>query len=386
MAARRLALVALSLALATPHAYAQRLTFAVSGDSRDCGDIVMPAIAQGVRDDGAAFYWHLGDFRAMFRVDQDYAAQARFRAYHYPPSIGDYLQTAWPDFEQHQLAPFGSTPVMLGIGNHEVVPPKTVNQYRAEFGPWLDLPPLRRQRELDRGRGIPATAADETYNHWQMSGVDFINLDNATNDAFDAHQLAWLDAVLDADLKDASVRSIVVGTHDPLPHSLAADHSMCDTEEGLASGLYVYHRLAEFRRRKPVYVVSSHAHYYLDNVYDTPHWRASPDGVLPGWIIGTAGAERYPLPPLGGARHETAEHEYGYLVGDVSRAGTVAFRFRRLGEADLQRSRGADFDAAAVTACHAGNPAPEVIERKRLATLDTEAYCRVRVPPRREQP
>ena len=30
--------------------------FAVSGDSRNCGDIVMPGIAQGVRRDGAAFF------------------------------------------------------------------------------------------------------------------------------------------------------------------------------------------------------------------------------------------------------------------------------------------------------------------------------------------
>jgi hypothetical protein len=40
--------------------------FAVSGDSRNCGDIAMPAIAAGVRKDGAQFYWHLGDYRAIY--------------------------------------------------------------------------------------------------------------------------------------------------------------------------------------------------------------------------------------------------------------------------------------------------------------------------------
>ncbi|MGA9568018.1 MAG: hypothetical protein WBS19_21000, partial [Candidatus Korobacteraceae bacterium] len=40
--------------------------FAVSGDSRNCGDIVVPAIAQGVLSDGAAFYWDLGDYRAIY--------------------------------------------------------------------------------------------------------------------------------------------------------------------------------------------------------------------------------------------------------------------------------------------------------------------------------
>jgi len=45
--------------------------FAISGDSRNCGDIVMPAIAAGVTHDGASFYWHLGDFRAIYTFDED---------------------------------------------------------------------------------------------------------------------------------------------------------------------------------------------------------------------------------------------------------------------------------------------------------------------------
>ena len=40
-------------------------TFAVSGDSRNCGDFVMPAIAARVKAQKDAFYWHLGDFRWM---------------------------------------------------------------------------------------------------------------------------------------------------------------------------------------------------------------------------------------------------------------------------------------------------------------------------------
>lgn len=350
--------------------------FAVSGDSRDCGNIVMPAIAAGARRDGAAFYWHLGDFRAIFRVDQDFAQERRFTVYQYPPAISDYLYSAWPDFTQHQLAPFGDMPVMLGIGNHEIIPPKSMAQYRIAFLPWLDLPWLREQRLEDAQRGaVPGTAPDQTYNHWRSHGVDFVNLDNATNDAFDESQLKWLDAVLDAALADPAVKSIVVGLHDPLPHSMAADHSMCDTDEGLRTGLRVYRRLAEVHRHKPVYVIASHAHYYLSNVYDTPYWRASKEGVLPGWIVGTAGAERYPLPPGASARTEAAEHTYGYLLGQIGDNGQVHLTFRPLGEAELQAHRGSDFDEAAVHACVAANPVPEVIERKRLARLDTMDYC-----------
>ncbi len=81
--------------------------FAVSGDSRNCGDIVMPAIAQSVRRDGAAFYWHLGDYRAIYTFDEDYLR------IHPGTTIDDYLANAWPDFIDHQMKPFGDFPVFL---------------------------------------------------------------------------------------------------------------------------------------------------------------------------------------------------------------------------------------------------------------------------------
>ena len=49
-------------------------TFAVSGDSRNCGDFVMPAIAAKVKAENDAFYWHLGDFRWMSSEDEDMKA------------------------------------------------------------------------------------------------------------------------------------------------------------------------------------------------------------------------------------------------------------------------------------------------------------------------
>ena len=117
--------------------------FAVSGDSRNCGDIVMPAIAQGVHHDGAAFYWHLGDYRAIYTFDEDYLHT------HPASTISDYLATAWPDFIQHQLKPFGDLPVFLAIGNHEMISPMTRGKYVAQFADWLDQPVLRRQRLAD---------------------------------------------------------------------------------------------------------------------------------------------------------------------------------------------------------------------------------------------
>src|SRR5438270_1300038 len=46
--------------------------FAVSGDSRNCGDVVMPSIAAGAIKNKAVFYWHLGDLRAIYGIDEDY--------------------------------------------------------------------------------------------------------------------------------------------------------------------------------------------------------------------------------------------------------------------------------------------------------------------------
>src|SRR5690349_18020319 len=97
--------------------------FAVSGDSRNCGDIVVPAIAAGVRHNGAEFYWHLGDFRAIYTFDEDLMPPLKLGLPPKPLNISSYLATAWPDFIAHQLASFGDLPVFLGIGNHETIPP-----------------------------------------------------------------------------------------------------------------------------------------------------------------------------------------------------------------------------------------------------------------------
>src|SRR5215468_3095393 len=49
--------------------------FAVSGDSRNCGNVVMPSIAAGAHANNAVFYWHLGDLRAIYDFDEDYRRQ-----------------------------------------------------------------------------------------------------------------------------------------------------------------------------------------------------------------------------------------------------------------------------------------------------------------------
>jgi len=152
--------------------------FAVSGDSRNCGDVVMPAIAQKVRESGAVFYWHLGDYRAIGAIDQD------FTRLHPAVDKNAYLESAWQDFIEHQINSFAGLPVYLGLGNHETIPPKTRSQALQHFAQWLDTPSLKAQRLLDDPNGhLP-----KFYYHWSMGGVDFITLDNATEDQFDQAQ------------------------------------------------------------------------------------------------------------------------------------------------------------------------------------------------------
>src|ERR1700691_6706674 len=90
--------------------------FAISGVSRNCGDIVMPAIAQGVRQSGAEFYWHLGDFRAIYTFDEDMIPPAQLGLPSKPMTISQYEGAAWPDFLAHQILPFGDLPVFLSPG------------------------------------------------------------------------------------------------------------------------------------------------------------------------------------------------------------------------------------------------------------------------------
>jgi hypothetical protein len=301
---------------------AQSWKFAVSGDSRNCGDIVMPAIARGVHANGSEFYWHLGDFRAIYTFDEDMATTP-------PMTIIDYETRAWPDFIAHQIAPLGDLPVYLGIGNHETIPPATREQYLIQFADWLGSPTVRAQRLKDN----PQDHRLRTYYHWVVRNVDFINLDNASPEQMDAAQLAWFRALIQRDEASREIRTIVVGMHAALPGSFGYAHSMSDSPQGEKSGRDVYQTLwhAKEAARKNVYLLASHSHFFMEDIYRTDYWKTQ---VLPGWIVGTAGAVRYRLPV--GASPERAKTDiYGFMTGTVAADGQVSFKFTEVGLDEL---------------------------------------------------
>lgn len=319
--------------------------FAISGDSRNCGDIVMPAIAVGVLKDGAAFYWHLGDYRAIYMVDEDYAR------IHPGTTITDYQNNAWPDFIQHQLNPFGKLPVYLAAGNHELIQPKTHNEIIAQFADWYDSPVIRQQRLADD----PNDHLVKTYYHWIERGIDFISLDSAATDQFTDDQVAWFNAELKRAAANPEIHTILVGMHAALPDSLSAGHSMNDSQQQQYTGRKAYNALVNFRSatHKNVYVMASHSHYVMNNIYATACH--TEDTVLPGWIVGSAGAVRYILPKELGPSTIARTNVYGYVIATVAPDYSISFEFKPIEEKDVPRSTRDEFGAAQVRWCFEQN-------------------------------
>ncbi len=325
-------LIALNAIAAPRTAAGQTWQFAVSGDSRNCGDVVMPTIAVDLRKSAAQFYWHLGDLRAIYDFDEDIKQRAGAK----PLTILNYENSAWQDFIENQINAF-KVPFMLGIGNHEVTSPKTRNDFLIQFADWINSPIIQNQRLKDD----PNDHKIKGYFHWQQGGLDFIYLDNATTDQFDAAQVRWFNKVIDADDADPGVKTIVVGMHEALPDSLASDHSMSDYPVGVESGRAVYQRLlkSQNQAKKLVYILASHSHFYMENIFNTEYMRNN-GGSIPGWIVGTAGAVRYKLPANADQLTSVAKtNVYGYLLGNVnppgSPAGTIGFDFHELKESDV---------------------------------------------------
>ena len=322
--------------------------FVVSGDARDCGDIVMPAIAVTALRNRAAFYWHLGDLRNTYSPDTDIQHQPEHAGA--PLALDAYHAMEWQDFIASQIAPFKSLPYFIGIGNHEVVEPKTRDEYVATFAAWLDAPALRVQRRKD----TPADARVKSYYHWIDRGIAFYFLDNATDDEFDDAQVEWFERALIHDTANRSITTVVAGMHKPLPDGYNTTTSMNESPRSTETGRRIYADLlkTEHDGRKRVYVLASHQHFYMEDAYDTPYWKEH-GGVLPGWVVGTAGALRSRLPTPSPAVAMT--NVYGSLVATVLPGGEIRFVFEQIKEADTPRAVAARYGREFVHWCFENN-------------------------------
>ncbi len=334
----------------TPAATGSTWTFAVSGDSRNCGDYVMPAIAARVKGEGDQFYWHLGDFRRMSAEDEDMLAAEPATG---KRTLEEYRKVAWDDFLQHQMASFGDFPVFLGRGNHEVGgQPNSRELYRTKFASYLSRPEIVAQDEKDKSGAAPKSSP---WYHFVRDGIDFITMDNAEKEEFSEAQLTWLRGVLDRDLAaNSGVKTIVMGAHEAMPGSLNSNHAMDESSPaGIAAGEKAYRWFAEAQKKgMHVYLIASHSHYYSPGIYNSPKWKGE-GMVVPGLIIGSAGARRYKLPDSAPAGAKT--HIYGYVQATVSPDRTVKFDLKEISEDEMTAHKWPELPQATLHECFVGN-------------------------------
>jgi hypothetical protein len=107
----------------------------------------------------------------------------------------------------------------------------------------------------------------------------------------------------------------------------------------------------------------------MENIYNTAYWNnrneKNPDTLkqqneksettLAGWLVGTAGAVRYKLPDNLAADIPAASYVYGYLLGEVSGDGTIAFHFEQVIEDSLPAGVKSKYGAKFVDFCFLNN-------------------------------
>ena len=147
--------------------------------------------------------------------------------------------------------------------------------------------------------------------------------------------------------------TILAGMHEALPHSTASNHAMDDWETGTQSGEKAYRIFAAAQKAgKHVYLLASHSHFYSPAIYDSPYWREA-GLVVPGIIIGSAGAHRYKLPPGVSAASKT--HIYGYLQATVHGDGTMDFKLKEISEDEMAAHKWPNAPLAAIHECYVNN-------------------------------
>ena len=263
----------------------------------------------------------------------------------------EYRKIAWDDFLKHQMTSFGSMPVFLGRGNHETIPPMTREGYIEKFSSFLNRPEIVAQRNADGEYAAPAGP----WYHWTEHGVDFITMDNSDKQEFSDEQLHWLRQVLDHDLKPGSgITTIIAGMHEALPHSTGSEHAMDDWDRGEQTGELVYTWMYDAQAAgKHVYLIASHSHYYSPDIYDTAYWKQHSKSVVPGMIIGTAGAHRYALPK--DAKKGAKTMIYGYVQATVHSDGAIDFTLHELTEQDLVNAKWPNAPDDAIHECFIHN-------------------------------
>ena len=87
---------------------------------------------------------------------------------------------------------------------------------------------------------------------------------------------------------------------------------MNESAQGERSGSEVYEMLwhAQNSAHKRVYILASHSHFYMENIFDTPDWKGK---VLPGLDRRNCGSGSLSAPAETGPSQHAMTDIYGYL-------------------------------------------------------------------------
>jgi hypothetical protein len=77
--------------------------------------------------------------------------------------------------------------------------------------------------------------------------------------------------------------------------------------------------------------------------------------VIPGWIVGTAGAYRYHLPPAAKDASDAKEKTYGSMLATVGADGSISFEFKTVNETDIPAAVVSKYSKDFVHYCFAEN-------------------------------
>jgi hypothetical protein len=88
----------------------------------------------------------------------------------------------------------------------------------------------------------------------------------------------------------------------------------------------------------------------MGGIFDSDYWREN-GGALPGWIVGTAGAVRYALPPTACRAKEARTKVYGYLLGTAHADGSIDFSFQEIKRQNIPEAVNQRYTPAFVDFC-----------------------------------
>jgi len=182
-------------------------------NSRNCGDVVMPGIAETAKKNHAAFYWHLGDLRPSTLSMKTSSTSPNISRNRYRLRITKALRG--PTSSTARFRHSDRFLFLWAWESRDDSPLKTREDFLLQFADWLDTPVLRAQRLRDN----PQDHRLKTYFHWIDRGVAFYYLDSASAEQFDGAQMGWFERTLAKDLADPGVTAIVAGMHKALPRA-----------------------------------------------------------------------------------------------------------------------------------------------------------------------